>query len=416
MKPYLIVILLLCTVIPVFGQDKLQQYLDEGNYFKLKQYLPYSQLTPEKRLYFEAYVANAFNQNSISILKIDSLLYTDSIRNNNERAAQLWELQMDNYSKLYNYKKAADCGDTILNRYSTYVDNKEDVENMYKIWAGLANTPAQLLEKKGNVTIRMQKDKSKLWNVPVHAADTTIDFIFDTGANISTIVESMAEKLHLKRLHLSIEVAGIQGTKVPCDIGVADSIEIGDIKIRNVVFLVLPDASLSFKKAGYYIHGIIGYPVIAAMKEIHLSQIGSLTIPMAPHTGKVQNLALDGMFPMVNVATDDDTLLFHFDTGAMTSYLYSIYFEKYKAAIKKEGRVQHSKVGGAGGVKKLTSYKISDFNLYIGDKKATLPSIDVLTKQIKSTKEQVYGNLGQDLIRQFDEMVINFESMYVEFN
>jgi len=82
-----------------------------------------------------------------------------------------------------------------------------------------------------------------------------------TGANLSTINKSLAEKLGLKFLtsHLMLEAVLVYK-----QIGIRDLrivLYIGDILVQNVVFLVVPDETDTFHD-WLLLNGIIGYPVM----------------------------------------------------------------------------------------------------------------------------------------------------------
>jgi hypothetical protein len=148
---------------------------------------------------------------------------------------------------------------------------------------------------------------------------------------------------------------------------------------------------------------------------MHILKNGSLKVPLHPTNSNFQNLALDGLTPIVNAATDDDTLSFSFDTGAMETMLYSNYYDQFIRNGDRRGKKKTVKMGGAGTVEKIRSLQLKNFNLYVGDKVAVMDKITVSKEKINNNKKAIYGNIGQDVIRQFDEMIINFESMYVAF-
>ena len=50
------------------------------------------------------------------------------------------------------------------------------------------------------------------------------------------------------------------------------------------------------------------------------------------------------------------------------------------------------------------------FTLRIGDKTATLKDIQVLTKPTYAG-QKYYGNIGQDLLSQFEEITLDFDAM-----
>lgn len=397
--------------------DSLQQYLDQANYFKLRAALedPNCKATALFKSYCEVFVHNAFNQNLQSITLADSLLYIPNVKLDNKQKASLWELLIDNYSKTYDYRKAAESGDTIELKYPKVVDNLEDVKNTNKIWHALADVAPQTVEQTTDVIVPIHKDIAGLWNITVATGDVTDDFIFDTGANISTVTESTAKHMGIKKLNIELNVSGIQGLDVKSDLGVADELKIGDVTLHNVVFLIMPDESFNFPQANYSINGILGYPVINALKEVRISKKGILEIPLIRSESTLSNLALDGLFPMINMVAENDTLVFHFDTGAKTSDLYSPYFRLHKKDIVRDGAKKNVSLGGAGGFAKIPSYELRDFKFHIGGQLVMLKYITVFSEPVKDSKELVYGNIGQDIIGQFDEMIINFQNMFVAF-
>lgn len=407
----------------VAAQQELRTYLDQADFFRLKASLARHEATlqPDIRLYFAAFADNAFNQNERSIRRVDSFMRIKKNDWYQNEIAQLLEMQQDNFSKTSRYKAAAQMSDLLLQQYSNALpaDELDDIRNTGKIWVALAGVDPQQADVHTDIHIQMKRDKANLRNVPVATRSGSDDFIFDTGANISTITSSCADKLGLRRMHTSVEVKGFQGLSVQSDVGVADSLNIGGFVIRNVVFMIMPDEALSFPQIDFHIHGIIGYPVFRAMREVRISKNDVLTIPAQPSplpADMKENLALHGLFPMVQMATDHDGLMnFHFDTGAKTTDLFDNYYNLHRRWITRKGDYKTTEFGSAGGTRKMAAYVISDFNFYIGNTKATLPRITIMTRPIKNRHELVYGNIGQDLMDLFDEMSINFEYMYVVF-
>ena len=68
-----------------------------------------------------------------------------------------------------------------------------------------------------------------------------------------------------------------------------------------------------------------------------------------------------------------------------------------------------------GSAKSVPAYKGKDLTLGIGGQEVVFPSIPILTESTTEASRIVYGNLGQDMIKQFESMTINFEKMSLEF-
>lgn len=189
---------------------------------------------------------------------------------------------------------------------------------------------------------------------------------------------------------------------------------IGNILVENVIFQVLNDEVLNFPTADFQMEGILGFPVITALKQVQIRKDGHFIVSASILNKETSNMAFDASTTIISAVTNGDTLSYHFDTGATGTELYSNYFNKYQAAIKKDGVLQEVESGGAGGIVKKSVYILPHFDLIIGNKKVSLKEVAVNT--IPPFEGQKYnGNIGQDLINQFDEIVLNFEYMYVEF-
>jgi len=72
------------------------------------------------------------------------------------------------------------------------------------------------------------------------------------------------------------------------------------------------------------------------------------------------------------------------------------------------------KFGGASGGKEFDGFVVSETFNILG-KEVTLENIQLLKEKVNET-ETVYGNIGQDLIRQFNKMTINFSHMFIKFD
>ena len=261
-----------------------------------------------------------------------------------------------------------------------------------------------------------KRDKIGLIQVPImHGADTT-DMIFDTGANLSVITKTAAKKLGMKIFPVKIDLAsGTTGHTVKSSLAVADSLFLGEILIRNAVFLLLPDEMLNFKQQDYRQDGIIGEPIIAQLKEVTIRKDGTLTVSHQPGFHTQNNLALDGLMPIAELTTLQDSLPFRFDTGASSSVLYKPFFDRFRSYVLRNGVANKLRTGGVGGkIVETDAYTLTNFTLGIDRHLATMSRISVRSTSLNSQGDMFFGNLGQDLLRSFSSLRINFETMFVD--
>lgn len=369
-----------------------------------------------EKLYINALILNLRHQNAESNNVINQLIekHSDSILDSLKLL--LYETRIKNSVNLFDYKDALFCSEYVMQNYASLLDSAEDVDtrNSMVIWKAAENIQKQGVEFTGDSKIPFKKDMAGLINIPVKCAGEVEDFIFDTGANFSVVNETYAKKMKLKMLEGKIEVGSVTGKKIKSRLAYAESLEIGSVKLSNVLFLVMPDESLSFAGGLYVINGIIGLPVIKEMKEIHIRS-DEIFIPKQKTAGTLANMLIDGFIPTIEVIEGTDSLAFTFDTGAKATMLYSSYYLRNKAKIESKYEAEEIEFGGAGGTIKVKGFRLEDLLLKIGNSKLKLSNVRVIAENIKDHDKGYFGNLGQDYMSEFGEMILNFEDMYVDF-
>ena len=396
------------------AEEAMHTLLDKGNFFELRDILKEraDSISPSKFQFFSAFVQNAFNQNSLSKETIDGLLET---RHNlpDSLVAELMLLQRDNYIKAFDYKNAATTGQQLIERFDSLFDEGKihSIKNKNTIYGGLIQTPPQTTIATEGSTIEWKRDKVGLMTLPVSIGSSSYDFIFDTRAGISVIMKSYAEKLKLRMPGVRYqEGSGITGNTFEAELGIADSLTIGNINVYNVVFQVLPDEILSFPSMDYSIKGIIGFPLIVQWKRFRIDQSGTITLLASNDTASFQNLAFDEAAIVLRTQAANDTLSFYLDSGANHSELFSNFYFERESLVKQTANVDTIEVGGVGGVQKKQVYTLPTLDLQIDNLNATLHDIQVLTKPTYQGQKH-YGNIGQDVLSQFKEIVFDFDAM-----
>lgn len=350
-----------------------------------------------------------------SNILIDKLLSGNISGIHDSIKAELYSAKVINHINLFEYTDASISSKILKEKYYQYLDSAERVEldDEEGLWKALEKMLPQTVSKKGDVRIQIKKDIAGLWNIPVSIAKNDFDFIFDTGANFSVIVESLALKLGMKLVDANLKVGTASDIKVNSKVTVCDELHVDKIIYRNVVFLVLPDESLDF--GIYKIKGILGNPVIKAFEEFSINKNNDLYIPEVPSKSIESNLSFYGFTPVILMLKDNDSLNFTFDTGAGSTMLYKPYLEKYSKEVVGIYEMVDINVGGAGGTKTVKGYRVKDAKLRTGNSLAVLSKVSLLSETLKKKDNYFFGNLGQDYISKFDEMTINFKDMYIRF-
>ncbi|OQP64520.1 retropepsin-like aspartic protease [Niastella populi] len=414
-----VVCLFISTAVFATDTKKLDSLLRHRHFFALKREMQsntYNQLPAWRKLYYQAFLHNFFHDLTTSNDEIAILLGKHKKQLTDAQAGNLLMKKIDNHVKLYQYRDAHLTTQLLLRKYkhALTADERDDARNSDRIWKGLQNVPPQTTAISTETTIPYRRDLAGLINIPVRIADSTFDFVFDTGANLSVITESYARKSNLRMLNVKFKVRAITGLQVNANLAIADDLKLGNIIIKNAVFMVFPDSALSFGRGVYTIKGIIGFPIIEQLQEIRINK-NKLVIPQTAVDRNIRNFGVDELLPVITVAYNTDTLAFTFDTGAQFTFLNEPFYRDYKKLIDSAAKSFDMQIGGAGGVTKTKAYRVPQIEINVAGQTAVLKDVSVKTTSTTPKDKLYYGNFGQDIMNQFNEMVINFRYMYVDF-
>jgi len=415
---YLLLLLMLVLSFGVRAQtgSKLQVLYQTKQFFDLRDEVKKQQSGKSLDiLFYRGAVANKFNQIETSITLLQNFL--KKFKDDPLRRDAL-ELLADDYVKIYQYAQAADTYKILLKKYGSELgaDKSRDANNSYRLFDAARRIPPQTVSFRKSTIVQGTRDQAGLFNIPIEVNAQNADFVFDTGANISTVTATTARKLNLKIIDAQISVGTSTDARVESKLGVAKTLVIGNIVLQNVLFLVMPDDALYISPIKYQINGIIGFPVIEALRKISINRKDEISIPA--NTGRedsrLPNLCLDELLPLVSVNLNNQRLTFSLDSGATITTLYPPFYKFYDMKIKKL-EPQIAKIGGAGGISEVLVYRLPSLNLIIAGKAAKLSDVELLTKAINDQSRYFAGSIGQDVIKQFEKLTLDFQSMELKF-
>ncbi len=123
------------------------------------------------------------------------------------------------------------------------------------------------------------------------------------------------------------------------------------------------------------------------------------------------NLAMFDDHPGVRVVIAGREVRFTLDTGAVNTDIYARFGEEFPALVSGAKKTT-TEVRSIGGAETHESVELPELTLVIGGTPAVLRGAHMLTRQINSSR--FVGNLGSDVLRQHESLLIDFESMRVE--
>lgn len=398
-----------------FGQTNLSNKIME--FSKQQQFVRMDSLNNKvkgKEYYFyKGLFANVCNNPKVSNT------YLDSIKNNKiVNTYEFVKLKNDNYIKTFNYDLAYTTSKTLTSKYKKHFTEEElDAEiNAQRIWQSLKGQPAQSIEAFSSVMIPTVKDKAGLVTTSVIANGTTSEFVFDTGAGISCITESLAKKMGINILpDNNTFVESFTGQKNKVLIGIAPEIKLGELTIHNTIFLVYPDSAFTFANGAYVINGIIGFPVAKELGTIIIEKDKLSFSKNGKSYNQEKNFFVDQLRAIVMVTYKGKTYPYNFDSGAKISEFNKSFHEAYKTYLDKNGNIETTKSSGAGG-QEVTSevLVLKDEELLIDKTIIKMQKIKVDLNSFGIYGKVNYGNIGQDVIGQFKKVTLSFDHNYIK--
>ena len=383
---------------------RLKNLYDSKNYFELRDQLNNQEKSNKSvALFFEAALEKAFNNpinsNQLIAQALDLGLVPDSLQ------VELQMMKMNNHLRLHEYDKLLRAAEKILEVPNLSKEQKKDISNTRLIAKALQGIPSQKITKSGDSEIVLTGTHFDV-NINGHERD----YAYDTGANYSILMKSEAESLDLIVREVGIDVGTATGKQVKGDIAVADSLIIGNMTFEHVIFLIFPDEALTFP-GGFKLHGLIGFPVLEAMKELQFHD-GKIFVPENPVQRNIQNLALDGLTPLIEFKYKGNELVGSFDTGANKTVFFKPFFQNFLADNANSTSLDTVKSGGVGGVVAHPVYNIGRINIELSNSSILLQNVYAHTETLKKdTEDQLYANIGLDVLGELDRYILNFEEM-----
>ena len=194
-----------------------------------------------------------------------------------------------------------------------------DHENVHRLLDALNGVAKQTVEFVLPTRVQARRDPLGFWEVPVEVNSQRGEWIFDSGANYSTVTESEARRMGLAVRQVSAYISDFIGADHPTRLAVAGELRFGSARFHNVVFLVLADQSLFISPVKYQIHGILGMPELRALECVEVSAEGAITFEKGGAAARVPaNLFFDGLNAIAQVGHSGHNVQMMLDTGART--------------------------------------------------------------------------------------------------
>jgi hypothetical protein len=254
--------------------------------------------------------------------------------------------------------------------------------------------------------------------VPLHAwgEDLAIPFTingrpatyaFDTGNFAVMVSQSEAKRLELRMYETDADVK-VNGLSV--HVAIADRLEVGNFRFKNVAFTVFPDDQEPFSDMPEGERGIVGLPTLLAFRNFSWGADGVFEFDSKlPTSVSEPNVSFNEQFVLAQVEFRNSKLTFGLDTGGETTSLEPRFAETFADIVKRFGKKDSKKVDEIGSGKHVDSVVLPELEFRVGGLPTVLRPAYILFDG--SAGGCHYGSLGMDLMKQSQRTTIDFESM-----
>jgi hypothetical protein len=322
----------------------------------------------------------------------------------------------DNYVKLCDYRNLKEIGGTLIAKYQAFIDSSDYIELIddHIRYGILENEKPIELTKFSDTRVKIRKDLAGYTLLSLRSSnDSTVDFIFDTGANVNAIIESAARRLNVRVIpNSTIHVMGATGARSEAHIGIADKITLSNMEMHNVEFVIFADSLFTFAGGRYVINGTVGFPIFSRFEEITYTD-STLFVPKTPTLRPGDpNMFIKLDDYILSVAYKGKKYSFFFDTGNMSSFLMSEFYKIDTAIFKplKDTVLMYSGIGGSAKIKAKQPAEVI-LNFAGKDFKLIKPFVEV---ESEHRNKFLYGSIGKDFMGMYKTRIMSFKEARIE--
>ncbi len=419
---------------------RLQNLLADHQYLRVQAQL--DQLPPEKAQFYRGILANRSNQLEQSVQLLEPLVEKVSASGDTAREKLLRMTLAEDYLRLGDWAKAAQAYQALDDRLHAKLSSGEqdEIEMPLKMLPLARDNPPITIDPCDSFRLQVSNDPLGLIDVPVFIDARSHSWMLDPTAPFNLISRSIARNIGLEVSQKSATIQTLTGRPIEVHSTVIPRFTIGGrLTLHNVTAFVFDDADYSFPHSGYQVEGVLGYPALAAMGRITVSDNAIEVDPAKEIDPKSDQerltgarFYLDGDEVIVAIgrsehsgadsttqeasagsrgdADESDDRMFVIDAGGQQTYLTSRWFDEHAAEFNGQKMEPFSFPGMDSGPR--SAYVAEDVPLTVGDRTVDLRYIPVLTQPLGSAaRDNVYGVIGIDGLDQLSSYTFDYRTM-----
>lgn len=311
--------------------------------------------------------------------------------------------------------KDADDADDWLNymfvRTGQYQKAAAEMDEGSPLLATLRTLPDQSVSRFQPSSVVCRFSQRRLF-IPVSVQGKQTEFFIDSDANFSFISESQARSLGLSIQESAMKVHGAGGIQTGFRTAVADDLAVGEIQLKHVAFMVMPDSGEVFSGLRANEQGAIGLPVLLAFRSIRYSK-GKIELALSDTPAGEQNLCFDGLDPVSRVRFQQLQLPVVLDTGAAMTEIWPPFARQFSDVVNGAGKTSSTVENSFGGKSRVPEKLLPDLTVGLGGCDVHIRPARVLLAQTTPNSQRYYGRIGLDVLASAHEFTLDFIKLRV---
>lgn len=284
--------------------------------------------------------------------------------------------------------------------------------------SALANRRVYEFPDKTSARLSMRVGNPDVPRVEVRLNDKhSVSAVVDTGAVVSILSKRYADLMSVPRLgEVEGTFYGLLGEPIAVHFAVLDSIEIGDMVVRNVPVAIMPDEKMRFlvnNEKEYHIDFLLGANFLKEFRtelDFRKQQIEFTKLtPADRHPSPDQNIFFEGFRPLIRSTVNrHGWFLFVLDTGSEVTFLN----EAQLSTLPIGGfnaKAHNARLQGLGGSMKRGA-KIENVEIGV-DKWAGV--FKTLPMYASANQDRSVGIVGENFLKNF-RVVMDFGTMRID--
>jgi hypothetical protein len=423
------------------SESRMQNLLADHQYLRMQAQL--GDLPPDQAQFYRGILANRTNQLEQSIQLLEPLVDQVTARGDKRREKLLRMTLAEDYLRLGDWDKAGKAFRALDDRLHGALSSGEqdEIEMPLKMLPLVKGNPPITADPCGSFRLQVSTNPLGLIDVPVFIDSGSHRWMLDPTSQFNLISRSIAQEVGLDISKDSATVRTLTGRPIQVHGAVIPSFTIGGrLTLHNVTAFVFDDGDYSFKSAGYQVEGVLGYPTLAAMGRLTVSD-NTIQVDPAKEDGPNEGadrlttgaqFYLDGdqiivalgrtqgpapASPAQGISAgghDDsagsDEQMFAVDAGGQQTYLTSRWFNEHAAEFNGKKMEPFTFPDSDSGPR--SAYVAENVPLAIGDSAIELHNVPVLTQPLGSAaRDDVYGVIGIDGLDQLTSYTFDYRTM-----